>query len=100
MSKVVKQVERSVKDVLDVTTAPAKAVVDVITPDTPDTPDVGKVIREQEARAERKAAEQQAEIGKMEEEERRKRQSSLRAALEPRAGMFDLLGSSQRDTLG
>jgi hypothetical protein len=71
--------------------------VDVI---TPDTPDVGKVIREQEARAERKAAEQQAEIGKMEEEERRKRQSSLRAALEPRAGMFDLLGSSQRDTLG
>jgi hypothetical protein len=89
MSKVVKPVVDVVEGVTGVVTAPFS------------TPDIGKAIREQEARAEQQAAEQKAEVAKMEEEERRKRRSSLRGALEPRTGLFDLLGSSQRrGTLG
>lgn len=98
MSKVVKEAGRAVEDVVGVAGGAVKSVAGVL---TPDAPDIGKAIREQEARAEQQAAEQKAEVAKMEEEERRKRRSSLRGALESRTGLFDLLGSSQRSgTLG
>ena len=98
-------VKKVVKTVGDVVEGAGKAAGDVVgavvDPFIPDAPDIDKAMREQEKRAEEKAAEQQAEVERMEAEERRRRQSSLRRALEPRAGMFDLLGSSQRrDTLG
>jgi len=64
------------------------------------TPDYEQMMKDQEKRAEQQAAEQQAEVEEMEAEARRRRQSELRRALEPRAGMFDLLGTAQRDTLG